>query len=505
MRTQKTLKNSIYIIGSYLTLGILSVLTRKMFIMYLPLEFLGYEELFGNIFSILSLTDLGIGTLITYRLYPAFAKEDKKEIAKLMSIYKYLFRIIGVIVLGLGLFLIPFLRSIVKGNSLEWEYIYIVYIMQLSTILCTYFLAYKRILYTVDQCEYKSVQIETMCSFVGNLIRIAIILIFKNYILYLAVNILTNIITNCIISARINKEYDYIHITCSANKKDLVDYRFVKDIKNNLAQKISLVIYGGTDNILISALLDIKYVAIKGNYSLITGYVTKIMDKVLDSFQAPIGNFIYSNNRKEGTKLFRMFELISFVLANFVATSYFIMLNPLMEIWLGTGFVLNEGYVLAFALNEYVKWNHKFIVYYRNAFGKYELDRNYILGGAILNIACSVVLAKPLGISGIMLGTVVGHFGFWIGRTKVVYREYLDEKSVFYALRQIRNFIIMISNCILLKLFCHYISDDLKGFMIKIDICLFLPNVITLFIFYKSEEMKMIFSYLHILSKILKK
>lgn len=504
LRTKETLKNSIYAILSYLMLGVTTIFVRKLFVQYLPLEFLGYEGLFGNIFSLFSLADLGIGTLITYRLYPAFASGDKEKIAKLINMYKYVLRIVGFAVLLIGSALVPFLHFIIKDNSLDWQYIYFVYMMRLLTTLCTYFLAYKRLLYTVDQCEYDCVKVDTICTFIAQIVNIAVILLFKNYILYLFVNVLSSIVSNCIVAIKAREKYGYINRKVKICRKELMQEGFWKDMKNYLVQKLSGLIYGSTDNIIISSVLGIKSVALLENYSLATGYINTVFNKIMNPFQASIANFVHSKDTNRGEELFRMFDLAGFMLAVFICVSYYILLNPLMEIWLGVNYVIEFSYVMAFVLNQYIAWNHKFLTYYRYSFGKYELDRNYILAGAILNVVISVLLAKTMGFAGIMFGTAVGNMGFWIGRAKVVYSEYLKENIKYYIFRQIRNFVLLILQLLFMQFICYYISSGILGFVIKLCLCLIVPNFINLIVFYKTKEMKMALQYIRNINKIVK-
>ena len=88
MRVKRTLKNSFYAITSYLLLSVLAIFVRKTFLWLLPIEFLGYEGLFGNIFSLIAIADLGIESIILYRLFPAFVKKKHDDINRLMRIYK---------------------------------------------------------------------------------------------------------------------------------------------------------------------------------------------------------------------------------------------------------------------------------------------------------------------------------------------------------------------------------------------------------------------------------
>ena len=63
MRIKNTLKNSLYAILSYFLLAILALAVRKVFIQFLSVEYLGYEGLFGNLFALIAIADLGIETV----------------------------------------------------------------------------------------------------------------------------------------------------------------------------------------------------------------------------------------------------------------------------------------------------------------------------------------------------------------------------------------------------------------------------------------------------------
>ena len=150
MRIRNTLKNIVYAMGSYIILAILTLLVRKIFVNSLPVELLGYEGLFGNIFALFALADLGVDSVILYRLFPAFSSNDKKSINKLMSVLRVFYVYVGIAILIVSLLLIPFLKYIISGNSLEWSYVYVIYFIQLIMTLSTYFLGYKRLMFKVS-------------------------------------------------------------------------------------------------------------------------------------------------------------------------------------------------------------------------------------------------------------------------------------------------------------------------------------------------------------------
>ena len=81
---------------------------------------------------------------------------------------------------------------------------------------------------------------------------------------------------------------------------------------NNLFQKVCGTVYASTDNLLITVLLGIKKVGLVGNYTMLSGYVTIVMTKLMSPFQMSIGDYVHSVDGKDGLKLFVPFVEKSF-------------------------------------------------------------------------------------------------------------------------------------------------------------------------------------------------
>lgn len=497
MRIKNTLYNSIIAILSYLALAVLGFVLRKFFLQYLPAEYLGYEGLFSDIFSILSVGELGINGVILYKMYPAIANDDEYELSRLMSVYQVLYRIVGSFIAAVGLILIPFLQIIIKDNTLRWSYVYLVYLLQLVVSLCTYFLAYKRVMLVATMREAIATKIETTCSFASTVIKIIVILATKNYILYILTGVLNNVAQNALVARRVNKEYGYVKKPVKITREDIRELGIGKDLKNNMVQKLSTAIYGGTDSILISALIGITQVGMMSNYTLISGHMTQLMSKLLNPFQVSIGNFVHSDNQDRAEDMFGMFDRISFFMGSFISVSFFVLYNPFIQLVFGQKYLFGTLYVLMFSINQYILYNHKFLYFFRAAFGKFEMDKWYAFAAAVLNIICSVIFSKYIGVAGIILGTVIGHMGFWIGRVKVVYSEYLQSSVYKYIGKQLVNTLLWIAEMAVAFYLARLTSDDWTGFILKALICLIVPNLANFLLYLKTNDMKMIFEYVH--------
>jgi len=118
MNTDSRTVNSIRNIGAgfvgQLLQAVVGFVSRTVFIHYLAVEYLGINGLYSSILSILSLTELGIGSAFVYSLYNPLAEKNKMAIATIMRLYKKVYVTIGIAVFILGLCVIPFLDQIIE-------------------------------------------------------------------------------------------------------------------------------------------------------------------------------------------------------------------------------------------------------------------------------------------------------------------------------------------------------------------------------------------------------
>ena len=131
MRTSNSLKNILYaFVGQ--GIGILiSLISRLVFVKILTEEYLGLNSLFSNILTILSLTELGFGTAMSYQLYEPIANNDHENIKSLMSLYKKIYILIGSVICILGLITVPIYPYLINEvpNIKNLDFIYFLFVM----------------------------------------------------------------------------------------------------------------------------------------------------------------------------------------------------------------------------------------------------------------------------------------------------------------------------------------------------------------------------------------
>ena len=496
MRVANVLRNSIYAMTLYVVLAVLGILIRQAFTRHLPIELLGLEGLFTNVIALLSIAELGISTVVSYGLYREIATKNEDEVNMLMSIYRYIYLIIGTLVALIGIILFFFLPWIVRDNSIDWHYVQFVYVIQICTVLSTYFLAYPRTLFTADQKDYICVRLALVCSFAANLIKFAAIIVWESYTMYALSALGFNILANLIISHRLGREYPFLH-TVRVTIQDLRQRKFFVDIKNFLIHKLSYLVYFGTDSIIISSFLGLRTAGLVANYVLLCDGVYKLLYKMLQGIIPSVANLVYTDDREKIYRVYRMLDFGYFLMGGYIACIYFIVLQPFVALFFGAEFLLNDAYVMALAVNVFLGMQFENAYNFRSTYGVFENDRVYMILSAVTNLILSVILVQHLGVVGVMIGTIAG-LGFIVyGRVQFVFRVIFQRSMKAYLWKHAWWSIVVLLEILLIDqiLSAPFFSSTYTGLLIKCLCAAGLMLGMQILVFHRREEFQSLCVY----------
>ena len=496
MRVANVLRNSIYAMTLYVVLAVLGILIRQAFTRHLPIELLGLEGLFTNVIALLSIAELGISTVVSYGLYREIATKNEDEVNMLMSIYRYIYLIIGTLVALIGVILFFFLPWIVRDNSIDWYYVQFVYVVQICTVLSTYFLAYRRTLFTADQKDYICVRIDLVCSFAANLIKFAAIIVWESYTMYALSALGFNILANLIISHRLGREYPFLH-TVRVTIQDLRQRKFFVDIKNFLIHKLSYLVYFGTDSIIISSFLGLRTAGLVANYVLLCDGVYKLLYKMLQGIIPSVANLVYTDDREKTYRVYRMLDFGYFLMGGYIACIYFIVLQPFVALFFGAEFLLNDAYVMALAINVFLGMQFENAYNFRSTHGVFENDRGYMVLSAVTNLILSMILVQHLGVVGVMIGTIAG-LGFIVyGRVQFVFRVIFQRSMKEYLWKHAWWSIVVLLEILLIDQILSepFFSSTYMGLLIKCLCAAGLMLGMQILVFHRREEFQSLCVY----------
>ena len=309
-RSKTVFLNTIIALGGYILQILMNFAVRKIFIMTLGVAYLGYNSVFSNILQLLNLADLGIGVAITSFLYKPLAEKDNKRISALMGLYKRIYEILGVIVFLIGIIVSVFLEYLIPDSTVSVWYLRFLFYLNLIATVSTYFLAYKRTLIIADQKSYLANITDTIVFFVLTATQIVCLLVKPDYIVFLVLALAKNVISNIVLSIKCDKIYGKIDRNAYPELAKEYKPQVMQYVKDVFVSRVGAVVYYGTDNVIISVLKGSLLTGFLSNYTMITGYLTFVVNQMLNSLQATFGNYISSGTSSEDQKRMTRFAAI---------------------------------------------------------------------------------------------------------------------------------------------------------------------------------------------------
>lgn len=503
---QFTTKNfMVGIVGQLLTY-LLSFVYRTVFIHYLGVEFLGVNGLFGNILSILSLAELGIGATITFSLYKPLAENDITKIKMLMHYFSVFYIKISILISILGICLIPFLDLLISGTP-SIDNLVVIYILFLANSSVSYLYAYKRIILIADQREYLNTYYEKLFFIIKILAQIIVLFLTRNFILLLIVQIFVTIVTNYFVSKKVDKLYPYLkkdeNISIDLELKGFINKKIIAMFGHRLG---SIIVFN-TDNLLISGFVGIYWVGLYSNYLLIVGIVGALIAQLSQSMSASLGNHIVSEDKEHTIKTFYVLYFAYFWIYSFSAITLNTLLNPFIQLWLGAEYLIEPDLVALIVASFYLSGMRQPCLMFRNSLGLFTKDQIKPVIEALINLIVSIILLKAIGLAGVFLGTIISTVttSIWV-EPYILYREYFKNGLRKYGFRFIYYLILTLSmTYFLFKISSIIYTGSVLSFLLIFSICIISINALYLIIFRNTKEFKGIIRVLKKVASIVKR
>lgn len=249
---------------------------RTVMIYVMGNEYVGLNSLFTSILSFLSLAELGIGVALVYNMYKPIAENNPELICALLNLYRKLYRYIGIVIMVLGLFLVPFLKYLVKIDVDVNVNIYCLYFIFLFNTVISYWLfGYKQSLLQAHQRNDIVSRVALIVQSLMYVLQIAALMLFKNYYAYIILLPIFTVITNVVTSNIVDRMYP--QYSCRGEVSQEIKDSIRKKVLALVGAKANSVVLHAADNIVISAFLGISVVGKYGNYYYIMNSIVAFM------------------------------------------------------------------------------------------------------------------------------------------------------------------------------------------------------------------------------------
>lgn len=478
-RTKNTTRN----IGAGLVNQAISIIlpfiNRTAILWTLGAEFTGLAGLFSSILNVLNIAELGFNTAIVYSLYKPMADKDYKKICEIVSLFKKIYTMVGTVIFLGGLAVMPFLTNLINGSYPDSINLYLVFFLYLVNSAISYYMfAYKECLLMADQRQDVAKNIRTIVNVARYLVQLLVLVITKDFYVYLIVAIMGTVATNLLIHLSTRKRYPFYK---KISTKLKIPAELKKQVGGLVINKICDTFRNSFDSLIIAAFIGLTATAIYGNYYYIYSALYGVMLVVANAMSASVGNSIVKNSTEVNYKHLLTFSQLYMGIIGFCTVGLACFYQPFMRAWAGEDLLLPMFDMLLFCVYFYaINMNNMRNQYVSGTGMWWKLKWSYVAEAAA-NLVLNFVLGKLFGITGVIVATIITIFVFnYLQRNMILFKNYFRKQSLgkFYR-QQFYYLFLTVVGLVASVLMCENLPfDGVANIVVRGVICLVVPNAI---------------------------
>ena len=493
-RTEYSVRNTTVAVIARICAILAGFITRIVFTHIIRQEYVGVNSLFADILNALAFSESGIDTAVSFALYIPVAKGDKERQKSLMHLFRNFCRIVALFLLLGGLLMIPAIDILTKDYSKNYDLIF-VYLLYLMNCTASYLMVYKKILIEAHQLGYINMIYQMGFLVFQNILQMMVLLYTKNFLLFVSVMSLCTVLNNIAVSKKADKLYPYLKDKNVQKIPKGEKNKIYRNIYSMLLHKLGMVSINNTDNILLFILVGIISNSIYSNYYLIIGSIRQILNQIFRGIIASVGNLGAQENREYIRKIYEASFFGGQWIFGLSAICIFEVIDTFIELCFGRNYIFSEQVTLVLCLNFYFTGMRQATLVFHESLGIFVYDRYKSIAEVFVNLAASILLGRYFGALGVFLGTLTSMIAIslWI-EPYVLYKHYMKASYWPFFLRYNLYILVTLLMWYGENLLCRHVSGCLGAICVKrLGICVIITNLIYLFLYYKTDEFRLLF------------
>ena len=329
----------------------------------------------------------------------------------------------------------------------------------LIAALLGYFVNYRQIVLSADQKEYKitlSVQGVKVIKVILQLISIRFLA--HGYIWWMGIEVVMAFITSYVLDYNIRKEYPWLNPQVSKGKLLQKKYPgIINKTKQIFFHKIGTFVLTQTSPLVIYAYTSLTLVAMYGNYMLIVIGVTSLVNALLNSINAGVGNLVAEGNKLQIKSVFWELTALRMWIASIVCFGMYMLGDSFIIWWVGEEYILPQSTFIVLILITFITLSRTNDVFLA-AYGLYQ-DIWAPIVEAMLNLGLSILLGYYYGLTGILSGVLISSLVIvYSWKPYFLYSQGFKISVLHYWIGYIKHLLIILLPAIV----CYYLFPNNK-------------------------------------------
>lgn len=365
----------------------------------------GLNQSVSQIMSLLSVLQFGVSAAAFQQMFQHIVSKDEKMISAIYWDTGRQYRKMGYIFLTA---IIPI--TLVFPMLLEDELPYRIVVAFLalrafSAALEYFFQAKYSVILIATNKSYAVYVINTLLLLIGTAFHLAVLFTTENILLYQAVAVATTLLRLVIVSTYIRRLYPYLY----RYRKHSTPVLQASKRRDVMVSEIAGLVVDSTDMLLLSTFSGLVNTSIYSVYNFVTVGLGNVLSSCREAVFAGLGKTYYTDF-EEFKKKFESFETVYLFLVFFLYAVAIVLFRPFVEVYTAK---MNARYYYAglpilFVVSRMIANLRIPSIVAVNTAGHFKEVKMYAVFDAIINLAVSLLLVKPFGIYGVLIGTIAG-------------------------------------------------------------------------------------------------
>ena len=498
-KKKSTIKNML-IMGVYQSVTVVvGFIVPKLLLSTYGAEIHGYTSTVTTIMSYIALLNAGLSSAAVQSLYAPLAKRNQKQISASLKAIDQMYMKTGFLYIIAVVCCAAVLPFIIKSGISQVQIFGLMLVMGASNTMECFIYSKYRVLLQADQKLYV-VTIGDIAALVVRCILQVILINHKASIL------LVQLVPLCMVFLRMFIVASYCRKFYILDRNVKPDYSAVSNRKPAFVHQIASLVVNNTDTIILTILSSLTQVSIYSVYNLVCAHINSLISYVFQhSVVASFGHLYSDSKREHLNSVFRTYEYIYMMVISIVFSATAVLLYPFVDLYTNAmkeiqyaNFVYTCLFVCVGLANN-IRIPCLMLI---NATGMFKETQRQAILEAVLNITISLCLVKKMGISGLLIGTLVS---FLYRTTDIILfssKNILKESSAISLRRSLRTLVVILityflcSKIINISMICSWNKWILTGI---ISTCI--ASITTCILNYVFERKEFINTIHYVLGK----
>lgn len=439
--------------------------------------------------AIISLCEMGVGSVVQSTLYKPLANKDADQISRIAVSSEKFFR-------GIALLLVVYTAVLMGVYPLatidNFDYLYtllLIFVISISNFAQYYFGMTYGLILSADQLGFVNFGLRSFTLILNTILCAVLIKCDASIHMVKLMTSALFLLRPLVISIIVKKKY-------KINRKIEITEEPIRQKWNGLAQHIASVVHGNAPTVVLTLFSTLNNVSVYAVYNLVVNGIKSFMVSLTDGMHSMIGNMLAKNETKELDNAFDGFEWFMHTIVTVVFSLMGALIVPFVTVY--TDGLTDANYkvpafALVFVIAEAIyclRLPYNILVL---SAGHYKQTQASSFVEAIISVVVSVLLVFKLGLLGVAIGSLCAMLYRTLYLVWYLSCNIINRKLPIFVKHIIVDAICVAALVITLYLVPEFFTLQVVSYLgwfilaIKIGIVCVLESVIINFIFYRQS------------------